>query len=200
MASKAIDKILEEEKDFDEKLHDYASAILERTKTRSVNELIGPFNRIILPLKFAELFANKFQQNFKTYEFLTSEKCYINKKLFHSFNYKRKGNLNSYSICFLYENREHFGDILTFVDFQNNLYGILKVYKILDINLVLPKCPALFESFITPVELETYYQLIDINSFVYKLINCNFFLHKCFVINNGKNIFYSKLSYDFEHD
>jgi hypothetical protein len=45
---------------------------------------------------------------------LTSTRCVVNYEVYHSRNYDRRGNSNSYTVCFKYENTERFGDIQEF--------------------------------------------------------------------------------------
>ena len=65
----------------------------------------------------------------KTY-FLISERCYINNQMFHSLNYKRKGKINSYTICFESNQREHYGLIKIFLIYENKIYAFVKKYHI----------------------------------------------------------------------
>lgn len=202
MTSKAIDRILyaNTTSEVEDKLHAYSMRILERKIPTGMSELVAPLNREILPKNFSCLFSMKFCKNLSEYTFLTGEKCWIKKKLYHSFNYKKKGNSNSYSISFLNNNIEEFGDIQKFIEFEANFYAIVKVYKNLDIVNALPSCPLLFQSFVTPAEIENFYKVVNMEVFDFKLINCDNFLYRCLVIDNGKNTFFSRLVYEFEHD
>ena len=73
-----------------------------------------------------QLFFNKFQISIHNLNVYVSYRCTINKHLYHSKGYSRKGNSNSYLIYFLNEyNNGHYGEVLKYFSFQNEIYAII---------------------------------------------------------------------------
>ena len=64
----------------------------------------------------------------RKYKINLSQSCYaiestrirLGSKIFHSRNYNRKINCNSYTISFQSENKVEFGEILYFIKYKNN--------------------------------------------------------------------------------
>ncbi len=70
-------------------------------------------NRMCQP--FRHFLKSLFKKDYKDCFFEISSKCFIQDSLYHSLLYSRKGEVDRYSFCFKFKNKEHFGKITKFV-------------------------------------------------------------------------------------
>ena len=74
--------------------------IYARNDSKQETSLIGPFKRKNYQNATLEAINLKLSCNFRDNYFLTSFRYLINKRIFHSVNYNRKGNLNIFTVFF----------------------------------------------------------------------------------------------------
>ena len=155
---------------------------------------------------------NVIQDYFKLFisiseSFLISEKCSLERKVFHSISYKRKGSRDSYSVC--YKNQIHdkseegFGQIVKFVQFKGEIYALLRVYEI-NVSYLeeLPTTDDLYniDFDIMKKLFSKYYHSFNQQEYCLKLIHISQILCHCLIVKADQNSLFTKLAYYFEHD
>ena len=123
-------------------------------------------------------------------------------RVFHSINYKRNGNLNSYTVSYLKDQQKYFGQIQYFIQHSLNYYAyIIRLRTKNDLSSVLPGSSGIFNEFIHSGLMEKFYKLvIKTPDHLYDLINCNAIQKRCMIIPNEKYDFITEISYEYEHD
>jgi hypothetical protein len=91
----------------------------------SVNSLQPPFKRLNISNVYLPCFVKYFNLSVFSETVLTSTKIVLNKSVFHSKLYERKGNSNSYTVCFERNKTEFFGDI-EFFEFKGDFFLFYK--------------------------------------------------------------------------
>ncbi len=123
----------------------------------------------------------------------------INNKIYHSLNYRRKNNCDSYTISYNDEctNEIKFGMIELFIQLRDDFFAIIKEIIIVDKNLIeneiLQKITAennLFDRFFNRVNLT---EKID-------LIRCSQIKDNCVVTETHKETFITTINLNFAHD
>jgi len=120
---------------------------------------------------------------------------------YHSYNYSRKGKLNSYTVSYLENEKSEFGRIEYFFEVNGKFYAYIKKIKISDdLSTTIPKSSGKFYDFVLK-QLKNYYKLIQKSQFnIYDIIGCKSIQKKCIIIESEKNEFITEMSYEFEHD
>ena len=142
------------------------------------------------------LFKEKFDLELKENLVLTSDRLLKNNKVYHSINYTRKGKTNNYTICFLQNNKECYGEALKFFEFnQRHLVLIKKMYENDDSTELNKYFLNEFLKFVNRESLDFFFKYLS-NKTKVKLIDSSKIICKCLRIEN----FITKIEYDFEHD
>lgn len=171
-------------------------------KHKIENELIAPFQKKYLNKNELELFEKKYNINVSNSPVLTSTRCKINNQIYHSIDYRRKGNTNSYSVFFFDNDQEKIGNIHNFVEIDGKIYVFIKEFETLsNIDILLPKSLDIrFSQFINNDSFQKYFKFLDKTRTELNLIETKFVNKRAILIENKHRLFCSKLVYDFEHD
>ena len=95
-----------------------------RSDSKQETSLIGPFIRKKYQNVTLEAIYLKLSSNFSDYYFLTSFRCLINKRIFHSVNYNRKGDLNYLIVSFKKNSKLQFGELVEYFKFNYKIFAI----------------------------------------------------------------------------
>ena len=173
----------------------------EKSSDDLKNKLIAPFNRKKLFNLELDVALEHFNLDSHSYEFLTSTRCFFNKKMYHSLGYSRKGQTNSYCICYNFNNKLCYANILDFIEFEGNFYALINKYKInSNWEDILPKTSGDLSKLNFKHFFNKFYVWIKQDDFFMTIIDCKNIICKCLIIKTEKFTFLTKLIYDFEHD
>ncbi len=100
----------------------------EISEAKDKNRMCQPF-RHFLNKSELEFFKSLLNRDYKDSFFEISSKCFIEDSLFHSLLYSRKGEVDSYSICFKLKNKEHFGKITKFILVNKKIHAFVNKYE-----------------------------------------------------------------------
>ena len=171
--------------------------------TRIIDSLRCPLDEIEL-----NLFNITFKKNFQSIELELGFRCLIERKLFHSLNYKLKGKINSYSVCYQSNSKRHYGDIVKFIRYDGKIYAFIKKYHI-DNSDCLESMPLLPGSeshkqnlFVDRLKVYffKFYHCFKEDSSILKFVPIDKIVCKCLIVNSENFSFFTELSYEFEHD
>ncbi len=149
-----------------------------------------------------EYFKNEFPINSI---FEISSRCYIQNKLFHSLNYRNKGAIDSYSVCFSHNKTEHFGKITKFISINGNIYAIIAKFHIQK-EFELPSLPESYgfkknKNFQILKEIFfKFYFCFNESIYTLKLVPVSDILCNCLIVYSEYDSYFTKLAYYFEHD
>jgi len=159
--------------------------------------LYGKIEKTKLKDNLEALFYTLF--NVKIDSIVKSDRAYLNKKLFHSKLYSRKGKSNSFTISYFDQSHKLYADIEFFFQYNNQIYAVITKHLLKKINdNVLPKSSGFFYE-ITMKYFSVYFKLIE-KSNLNHIININVIHSRCIIIENNKDILLTELEYEFEHD
>jgi hypothetical protein len=131
---------------------------------------------------------------------IESTRIRLGSKIFHSKNYNRKINTNSYTISFQSMNKIEFAEILYFIEYNNQVFAKLNVYST-STNYCLPDKIGSFLYDAFEKIYKNFYSLIDIDKCREDIILVNEIKHKCIMINYMKNFYHiTSVIYEYEHD
>lgn len=130
---------------------------------------------------------------------LTSTRCFFNNEVYHSKKYDRRGNSNSYTICFNQGNEEQFGEIDEFFHSGTSLLCKVKMFELIE-NYELPSIPEKFKNYVNKVNFSKFFKCFTDENFRYIVIDCKSIQCKVLKIYGTNYQFLSKLMYSFEHD
>lgn len=181
---------------FNNELLEFANSF-DALGSQTKNSLLAPFKRRKLSNEEKRLFkAANIQVE---QEILVSSRCILNYEVFHSKKYDRRGNSNSYTICFSYENNERYGEIDEFFRCGTSLMCKVKMFE-QKADFELPSIPRVFQQYVNLKNFSKYFQYFSDEKYTYTLIDCKYILCKALKIYGSKYQFLSKLVYSFEHD
>ena len=144
----------------------------------------------------------------RKYKINLSQSCYaiestrirLGSKIFHSRNYNRKINCNSYTISFQSENKVEFGEILYLIEYKNKIFAKLNVYLELKNDTLPEKIGGYFCDCFEKL-FQKFYSLVDIDKCYEDMILVDEIKYKCIMISYMKNLFHiTNVVYDYEHD
>ena len=163
------------------------------------SEIIGQRTRRRLEERERKLFKINFE--FDIEEAVFCDRLKFEGKLYHSYNYSRKGKLNSYTVSYLENEKSEFGRLEYFFEVKGKFYAYIKKINISDdLSTTIPKSSGKFYDFVLK-QLKNYYKLIQKSQFIiYDIIDCKSIQKKCIIIESEKNEFITEMSYEFEHD
>jgi hypothetical protein len=141
--------------------------------------------------------------------FHLSSRCIIKKKLFHSLFYKRKGKIDSYSVCFCYGENERFGKIEKFISIDSKIYAFIHMFPVYNNKCDFPKFDFSNHQNIDKKEIDVnalfdlfskFYFRFNENEHYLKLIPIDNIICHCLIVHSKFNFYFTKLAYCFEHD
>lgn len=135
-------------------------------------------------------------------EIVESSKIRYKSKVFHSKQYNRKGNSNSYTISFECREEVEYGEILYFIQHKNIFYAKVQVFSKMHNEILPDEISGFFYGTFIKF-FNKFYSLVDIESSEcrYDLIAVDQIKHKCILINYKNNFFHiTNVVYDYEHD
>ena len=131
---------------------------------------------------------------------IVADRMSLNGQVFWSKNYARKGNSDSFTIFFLFQQKEAYGEILEFLEIDNSFYCfVLKFNSFENSSHILSKEDGYFYDVSYKILFNRFFKLYEISNDII-LINVNNILSKCIKVKNGSFNFITKISYEFEHD
>jgi len=170
----------------------------EISEVNDKNRMCKPF-RHFLNKSELELFKSLFKKDYKDAFFEISSKCFIEDSLFHSLLYSRKGEVDSYSICFKFRNKEHFGKITKFILVNKKIHAFVNKYEMdREFHEKLPDLPSQYglkkdSNFRILNELfASYYHCFDENKYILKLVPIEDIICKCLVVYSKESSFFTK--------
>jgi hypothetical protein len=143
--------------------------------------LLGPFKKRYLKNDEKILFQ---AANIKIDEtILASARCILDYEVYHSKKYDRRGNSNSYTICFYYENQENFGEIEEFFRYGASLLCKVKMFE-LNETFELPSIPREFQQYVNLVNFGKFFKCFSEEKYNYTIIECKNIVCKALKIKN----------------
>jgi hypothetical protein len=169
----------------------------------SNNGLLPILTRKTLDVNHLAIFLDYFDLVSFNDSILTSSRIVFDKKVYHSTDYNRRGNSNSFTVCFSFNNEEYFGDVEFYFEFDSKIYCFINVFELdVYISNYFPKIDSFnYKTFMNYVS--DFYAIVNskkVNKTNIAIISCDLISYKCIKIYNNDNLFISKLKYDFEHD
>ena len=178
----------------------------EISEVNDKNRMCNPF-RHLLNKSELELFKSLFKKDYEDCFFEISTKCFIEDSLFNSLLYSRKGEVDSYSVCFKFGNKEHFGKITKFILVNKKIHAFVNKYEMdREFHEKLPASPSQYglkkdNNFKILKEIfASYYHFFDENKYILKLVPIENIICKCLVVYSKESSFFTKIAYEFEHD
>ena len=130
---------------------------------------------------------------------IESSRIRIGSKIFHSKIYNRKGNTNSYTICFDNANKIEFGEILYFLEHEDHVFAKLNVFTTLNNNVQPERIGSFFYDIFEKLYAQFFY-LVDIDKCREDMILEHEIKCKCIMINYTKNFYHvTNVGFDYEH-
>lgn len=125
------------------------------------DQLLPPFESQKMSGNLFEKCSIKFGKNLVD-NIVKSDRVLTNRKVYHSKNYNRKGETNSFTVNFIDESKSSYGDICFFFEFENEVYCFIeKFVNFVPFNSVLPKSCGLFNEFVEK-HFSHFYDIIDV--------------------------------------
>jgi hypothetical protein len=174
----------------------------------SSKDFIPRFHNQTLEQPFLDIYISKFNlnSNFNGSNVLVETRAESNKTIYHSLNYNRKQNSNSYTVNFNYKNSDCFGEIEFFVELNDETYCFVNKFKIeTDAMNTLPLEQGMRSYFYkaTADLINRFYYIVLKENYATKdfvLVNIKQLQYKCVVVEVNNCFFLSKLKYEFQHD
>jgi hypothetical protein len=180
----------------------YNNAKDEPSETAKKDTLLKPLAKKQLTDDDVNFFiVNGF--NIQLDEVLTATRCKIDGKTYHSKFYSRKGKTNSYTVCFRDKSKkERYGEIIEFYEISKKFYCKILSYKLVEDCSILPRSciPKNFQKFVNLRNFNKFFKAYDATKYETLIIDSKNILCKCLIVQSKRNSFFSKLTYDFEHD
>jgi hypothetical protein len=203
--SRAFTSSLEEKNFKSEKLFNFAYNLNHNHGHSTLNgDRLVPHFSLRLVDSYFSFFRNFFGDNFNfETPVLTSARAIINTVMFHSLEYNRKQNSNSYTVNFYKENCDSFGEVLFFFEFDTKIYCFINEF-VLEPNArhILQESSGFH--FTNTLDLfNRFYRIVSKKNFVkknYIIVKAKYIKYKCIAMMSGDNYFITKLKYDYEHD
>jgi hypothetical protein len=134
---------------------------------------------------------------------LTSARAILNTVMFHSLEYNRKQNSNSYTVNFYKSNCDCFGEIMFFFEFEAQIYCFINEF-IIEPNArhILPESSGFFYTNTLDI-FNRFYRIVtkqNLDKKNYIIVKAKNIKHKCIGMLSGEHYFITKLKYDYEHD
>ena len=124
-------------------------------------ELIAPLERRRLSVDEKNVLRLNCNIIMGSEEILKAVRARINNKTFHSFNYLRKGNTNSYTVCFKGLCAYQFGEILHFFNYNSIVYAVIKAFEVVDnLNCLFSKVSNDFKQYVNEKNFKRLINLI----------------------------------------
>ena len=92
------------------------------------NGLLRPYCRKKFDNEILLIINIKLKDNFSNCLFLTSARCKINNRLFHSTVYNRKGSINSFTVSYTVAADVRYGEIMEFLEHGKKITQLSKEY------------------------------------------------------------------------
>ena len=197
IAIKNISYIGVEENFNDKNIFVFYEKNIKKTKNFNINKLLLPFLNESLSLEEFSLFKKKFSVK-KNY-FITATRCSLNNIVYHSVSYSRKGTTDSYTICFMNDEKlESYGTIEKFFLFDNEIYACVKLFIEQNNARLLPDSNFLKKHVLS--QFNNYFKILYKQSFRFDIINVENIVSKCILIKNNDIHVITKIPSVYKHD
>lgn len=167
-----------------------------------IDQLLHPFTKKILNLKDQKIF-NSFFGNEKDYlNVVCAYRLYFEKRLYHSMQYSRKRNSNSYTVSIEIDGKELNGQIDYFFKYNRQEFCFINIFRN---NIKANKFFSKDSNFFCKTVIENFdffyavYKLVDLE-ISRRIISIKQIKTKCIEVNTDEYKFISKFPYEFEHD
>jgi hypothetical protein len=154
--------------------------------------------------RLTEIEIHFFKQifNLTLHEAVVGSRASINKRIFHSMTFSRRNEANSYTIRFIDLNnrieQERFARIKRFIEYSHHIYAFVE--EILIINDDDDNSTYILEQMIKENNLfSRFFKKVKLTDAVY-LIDCSNITDHCILIDNGKELYLTKVHDYFHHD
>ncbi len=206
---KGFDLLVQENEYSNKKVKNFISSLRgDFLMEKKTNLMLNSYNDQVSSEEL-NILKSTFEADFSgSDDFHISSRCIIKEKLFHSLLYKRKGLLDSYSVCFNFNKEERFGQIEKFIRVGGKIYAFIRWfphskirrdfpvfdfsnYEIINRDISIDDMFDLFSKY--------YFKFNEQNKFL-TIIPINDIICHCLVVHSKKNVYFTKLAYNFEHD
>jgi hypothetical protein len=197
-----------EEQNFNSKeLFDFSYTVAHNQthSNRKDDQLLPNFNLRNVDSLYRLTFLDYFglDPNLKNLEYLTAFRALINSVVFHSLEYNRRQNSNSYTVNFLKNGSDCFGEIQFFFLFETKVFCLINEF-IVEPNArhILKESSGYFYD-VTLDLFNRFYRIVTKKNHGkknYVIIDSINIKYKCMVVLADDYYFITKLKYDFEHD
>ena len=151
-----------------------------RNDSKQETSLIGPFIRKKYQNLTLEAINLNIRSTFSDNYFLTSFLCLINRRIFHSVNYNRKGNLNNFTVSFKKNSKLQFGESVEFFKFNIKIFAIIKKFKLIDHEeKIFFEFNRRFRDHLYKDLFLKFYRIVDIKQCSMEVVDCNDFILRC---------------------
>lgn len=123
-----------------------------------------------------------------------ADRLCVNGSIYWTRNYASRTSSDSFTICFLFNQREYYGQILEFFQIDKSFFCFVSKFNVLDSSAILPKINSYFCEVSCNILFDRFFKLIEISDEIL-LVNCNNILHRCIFVNNGNLNFITKVAY-----
>lgn len=181
-------------------LQDFVRKTLNKGFNYENDELIGRTKTRELDIIEKQFFTNKNYKIVST-EVTCSERAFLNFKTYHSKNYKFRRDSNSFTVRFVENQEEKFGEILEFFNLNGEVFVKINEFIVTsDLRDVFPVSTGYFYSVLTNNVLNRFYKLIVSTSNTIRVIFGRDITCKCIVFNNNNKLTITPVIYEYEHD
>jgi hypothetical protein len=173
--------------------------IFNKSHKIRIDHLLGSIQKRKPNEKEKKIFNDKYNLNLSSKEVLIGERLVIKKRLFYSKLYKKKGQYDSFSVCYNEGDNLLYGQIEYFIEIESKFYAYINLIQIKDnLEEILPKSHGIFYTFVKKFFI-SFFQPIDFTK-SFDLIDCSSIENRCIIINNQDLMFITRLLYEYEHD
>ena len=163
----------------------------------SCNELLNP---TIRKLSSSEINLIEKKTKCQFTHANVSHRISIKGSVYWSKNYPKRGNSDSFTICFQHKKAQYFGEIIEFLELNNKFYCIVSPFQILNnYKDYLPQSDCYLSEISQKDLFERFFHIFDYTTDIV-LIKCENILNKCIVVKNENLKFITRIMYEFEHD
>jgi hypothetical protein len=180
-------------------------------------QLLPPFETKLIIEPCLSLFIKQLSLPASFNESLqTSTRAIFNSTVYHSINYNQKKNSNSYTVNFLHNKLESFGEISFFMEFEQSIYCFINKFEMEDNVMDVLPVPGVINSTLpgseTQEESNYFYnstgkllsRFFTVSTEKHKthlvLVPARDVKYKCVVVDVNNCRFFSRVKYEFQHD
>ena len=182
-------------------LNDYVKYVLGDHLSLRNNDILGTCKIRDLDSEEKVMFLDFFDLNIIT-NIICGDRAVLNLKTYHSRNYKFKRSSNSFTVCFLRNKEEKYGEILEFYSYNKEIFVKISEFTVYsDLKSFLPESTGYFYTTLMNNLLNRFFKIVGYQSSnKITLIKGIDIKCKCIVFDNSEYVFITPVSYEYEHD